>query len=133
MDKCFNREKDAHEIREKEFIWEGPFSWPGYKDKTGLDEVPLNKSGIYLWTFEYKDKKNEYIIYLAGAARTFKARFLTDQFNHQTYFENGWYTILDVEFAKNGEREEIWSGWPNAKKPPEWIHDSEIIKEIEKE
>lgn len=116
----------------KDFKWEGPFSWPGFKEITGLDEVPLDKAGIYLWTFECKNQKDKYLIYSAGAARTIKARFLTDDESHQKYFENGWYTILDPESAKNGVRKEIWSGWPSQNNPPSWIRDSNVIKEIEK-
>jgi len=105
---CFNR-KDSNEFKYETFTWKGPYSWPEY-EKNESEKIP-NVSGVYLWTFKYKEG---YLIYLAGATTSMKRRFK----EHTKEFESGNYYILDVDSAMKGERQEHWY-WNGAQKYPE--------------
>lgn len=64
------------------------------------------------------------MLYAAGVSESIKKRIP----QHRTKFENGLYNILDMSFAKNGERVEVWKGWPSKKIPPEWMTEEEWEK-----
>ena len=99
----FNRLIDSSRIRIEDIQWQGPFSCPGYENKNGLDEVP-DIEGVYLFTFKYNDG---YLIYGAGHTNSTKRRLKT----HVRKYKKGEYTVLDVNSAGNGIRQEIWHGW----------------------
>lgn len=65
-------------------------------------------AGVYLFTFEYKDG---YILRSVGVTKSMKKRFA----EHTREYNNGNYSVLDVECAKRGVREELWHGWQYAK------------------
>jgi len=132
---CFNRSKDADKIEPETFVWEGPFAWPGYEEKTGLNPIP-DVSGVYLWTFEYKKNKDkgEYLLYSAGVTtRKIKVRLE----EHSSEFDAGLKTILDSDCASNGERVEIWHGYPPKKEKEECTNrfklDSTNLEALEKQ
>ena len=103
----FNRVRDASLIKTEDILWQGPFSWPGFEQINKLDTLP-DTAGVYLFTFEYKDG---YILRSAGVTNSMKRRFS----QHKREYMSGNYTVLDVESANNGGRNEIWHGWSYAK------------------
>ncbi len=123
----FNRVRDASLIKTEDICWQGPFSWVGYEKENDLETIP-DISGVYLFTFEYKDG---YILRSAGITNSMKRRFS----QHTREYKKGNYTVLDVEYAKKGIREEIWHGWQYAKSHrEEFLENKDIIlKYVEKE
>ena len=103
----FNRLRDTSLIKTEDVEWQGPFSWTGYEKINKLKPIQ-DIAGVYLMTFEYKDG---YILRSAGVSNSAKRRFS----QHKREYIKGKYTVLDVEYAKNGERKEIWHGWEYAK------------------
>jgi|SRR5690554_4363883 len=124
---CFNRIKDASLIKTEDLFWHGPFSWIGFEHVNGLEPIP-DIVGVYLFTFEYKDG---YIIRSAGVTNSMKRRF----YQHTREYKKGNYTILDVEYAKKGERKEIWHGWEYAKEHRDEFAENRdlILQFLEKE
>ncbi|NLY75526.1 MAG: hypothetical protein GX075_09510 [Firmicutes bacterium] len=124
---CFNRSKDAALIKTEEIFWQGPFSWVGFEHLNNLKPIP-DVAGVYLFTFEYQDG---YIIRSVGVTNSMKKRF----YQHTREYRKGNYTVLDVEYAKVGERKEIWHGWEYAKKHrDEFIENKDLILQfVEKE
>lgn len=114
----FNRSRDSHLIQTEEFVWEGPYSWYGFKELNNLKETP-DTSGVYLFTFEYKDG---YILRSAGVTNSMRRRFS----QHRKCYFSGEYTILDVKSANNGERLELWRGWEYAK-----THQEELLANLD--
>lgn len=123
----FNRLKDASLIKTEDVLWHGPFSWIGFEHVNNLKPIP-DIAGVYLFTFEYQDG---YILRSAGVTNSMKRRFS----QHTQEYRRGNYTVLDVEYAKNGERKEIWHGWEYAKKHRnEFIENRDLILQfVEKE
>jgi hypothetical protein len=111
----FNRSRDESLIRTEDLQWRGPFSWIGFGQNNKLEPTP-NVSGVYLFTFEYRDG---YILRSVGITNSMKRRFS----QHTREYLEGNYTILDVEYAKVGIRKEIWHGWGYAKR-----HRDEFLK-----
>ena len=103
----FNRSRDESLIKTEVLQWRGPFSWMGFEQANKLEPTP-DISGVYLFTFEYKDG---YILRSAGVTNSMKRRFS----QHTREYTIGNYTVLDVEYARNGIRKEIWHGWGYAK------------------
>jgi hypothetical protein len=114
----FNRVRDTSKNEPLEIIWQGPFSWTGYESENKLDKLP-DMAGVYLWTFQYNDG---YLIYAAGITNSTKKRFRS----HTLEYKSGNYTVLDVNAALEGVREEIWHGWKYAK-----THEEEYIERKE--
>lgn len=106
----FNREKDSEKIPKKLINWQGPFSWPGYEKYNNLSIIP-DIEGIYFFTFKYKDG---FLVYITGVTKSTKKRF----YSHTREYKKGNYTVLNVDSAENGIREEIWHGWKYAKSNP---------------
>jgi len=123
----FNRLKDASKIEVKEIEWQGPFSWVGYETQNNLEKIP-DIEGIYLWTFEFMDG---YLIYCAGITNSTKKRFRS----HTLEYKSGNYTVLNVNAAKQGNREEIWHGWTYAKTHREEFDErkQEILNAVEEQ
>lgn len=123
----FNRIKDASLIKTEDVFWHGPFSWIGFEHVNNLKPIP-DIAGVYLFTFEYQDG---YIVRSAGVTNSMKRRF----HQHTREYQRGNYTVLDVEYAKNGERKEKWHGWEYAKKHrDEFIDNKDLILQfVEKE
>lgn len=98
-----------------EVKWQGPFTWPRFDSVStaSFDLIPINASGIYLWTYEYCDG---YLIYAAGITRRpFQKRFR----EHTKNYFNGMYTILDMVSLSQGKRIEIWHGFWTKERSPE--------------
>ena len=104
----FNRSRDESLMKTEDLQWRGPFSWMGFEQANKLEPTP-DISGVYLFTFEYKDG---YILRSAGVTNSMKRRFS----QHTREYTVGNYTVLDVEYARIGIRKEIWRGWEYAKK-----------------
>ncbi|BDD08746.1 hypothetical protein FUAX_11780 [Fulvitalea axinellae] len=100
--KCFNRGDDI--VERKELSWRGPFSWSVVKGATDLP----NTSGVYLWTFPFRDG---YVVYLAGVTKSTKSRFKS----HFYAFRGGKYTILDLDSLSKEKRVEKWHGFSFSK------------------
>ncbi len=107
----FSRLKHGHNLESRTMSWKGPFSWSGYEMVNHLPSLP-DIAGVYLFAFEYKDG---FVLYAAGITNSTRRRFRT----HTREFMKGNYTVLSVEAAILGEREEIWHGWNYAKSHPE--------------
>ena len=119
----FNRSRDSHLIQTEEFLWEGPYSWYGFQESNKLNETP-DVSGVYLFTFEYKDG---FILRHAGITSSMRKRFS----QHRRYYFTGKYTILDVPSARNGERLELWHGWEYEKThQEELLANADLIKKL---
>lgn len=104
---CFNRIRDGSLIQTEAVEWLGPFSWPGYEQVNQLSLLP-DIQGVYLLTFQYHEG---FILYAVGITKSTQRRFK----EHTREYIKGNYSILDVDFATQGEREEIWHGWEYAK------------------
>ncbi|HRI62234.1 MAG TPA: hypothetical protein PK228_20980 [Saprospiraceae bacterium] len=116
----FNRSRDASLITTESIFWQGPFSWTGFEQTNKLKPIP-NVAGVYLFAFEYKDG---YILCSAGISISIKKRV----YQHTREFEKGNYTILDIDYAKFGERKEVWHDWQYAKThQDEFIENKEFI------
>lgn len=123
----FNRLRDASLIKTENVLWHGPFSWIGFEHVNTLKPVP-DIAGVYLFTFEYQDG---YIVRAAGVTNSMKRRFS----QHTRDYRKGNYTVLDVEYAKIGERKEIWHGWEYAKQHRDEFTENRdfILQFVEKE
>jgi len=115
----FNRLIDSSKIRVENIQWQGPFSCPGYETKSGLDKVP-DIEGLYLFTFEYNEG---YLVYGAGITNSTRRRLKT----HVREYKKGNYTVLDVDSAEKGIRQEIWHGWQYAKTHQEEYNERKIV------
>jgi hypothetical protein len=104
---CFNRVRDGKNIQGEDVKWVGPFSWPKYEHLTKLGSIP-DVQGIYLLTFPYHEG---FVLYCAGITNSTKRRLQ----DHTREYRKGNYTVLNVNHAIKGEREEIWHGWEYAK------------------
>ncbi|SHK98390.1 hypothetical protein SAMN02745123_03815 [Desulforamulus aeronauticus DSM 10349] len=114
-------------IKTEDLIWQGPFSWIGYEQINESKLIP-DIAGIYLFTFEYLDG---YILRSVGVTNSMKRRLA----QHTREYKKGNYTLLDVEFAKNGLRKELWHGWQYAKEHQDTFLENKdvILKFAEKE
>ncbi|WP_139257455.1 hypothetical protein [Desulforamulus aeronauticus] len=123
----FNRIRDTSMIKTEDLIWQGPFSWIGYEQINESKLIP-DIAGIYLFTFEYLDG---YILRSVGVTNSMKRRLA----QHTREYKKGNYTLLDVEFAKNGLRKELWHGWQYAKEHQDTFLENKdvILKFAEKE
>lgn len=123
----FNRLRDTSLIKAEDLLWRGPFSWIGFEKVNKLKPIP-DISGVYLFTFEYKDG---YILRSVGVTNSMKRRFS----QHAREYRKGNYTVLDIECAKIGVRKERWHGWGYAKAhQTEFLeHKDTILKFVEKE
>ena len=123
----FNRLIDAPKIRIEDIQWPGPFSCPGYENKNGLDEVP-DIEGVYLFTIKYNDG---YLVYGAGITNSTKKRLKT----HVRKYKKGEYTVLDINSAEKGIRQEIWHGWQYAKQHQEEYNErkAEILQFVDEQ
>lgn len=123
----FNRERDSEKIPKVLVNWHGPFSWPKFEEYNDLTSMP-DIEGIYLWTFKYKDG---YLIYCAGITNSTKKRFRS----HTLEYKSGNYTILSVNAAEQGVRDEIWHGWTYAKTHREEFNErkEEILKAVDEQ
>ena len=123
----FNRIRDAAKIEQKELYWEGPFSWTGYEMYNNLEVTP-ELEGIYLWTFNYK---NGFLVYAAGITNSTQRRFRS----HTNEYKKGKYTVMDINAAEKGERQEIWHGWKYAKEHQEEFNfrRTEIMKAVDEQ
>jgi len=111
-----------------EVNWKGPFSWPGYEKKNGLQQLP-NTSGVYLQSFLFEEG---FLIYAAGLTR----RSILKRFReHTKKYINGEYNVLDLQFAQKGIRKEIWHGWGYAREHRDEFEfrKKEIIEGVHKE
>ena len=118
---CFNRLRDSNLIKDETFVWKGPYPWPD-EEKFGVDE--FNFEGVYIFTFEYADSKDGYLLYWAGHGENIGKRL-----NHwNKEFKTGNCAILDVNCASKGIRHEIWSG----KIGPKDEFNSEIKEAVDK-
>lgn len=89
--------------------WRGPCSWPGHNAHDPLPDEP----GVYLWTFRYGDG---YLIYAAGITR----RPMVKRFReHTRCYQNGTYTLFDLNEMQLGKRVEIWHGFWTRTHPEE--------------
>ena len=123
----FNRIRDASSIESEDLIWRGPFSWIGYEEINELPPLP-SISGVYLFTFE---NDNGYLTRLVGVTNSMRRRFR----QHTREFFKGSYTVLNVESAKKGIREEVWHGWGYARGHQGQFRDNEeeIMEAVKKE
>ena len=123
----FNRLRDTPLIKTEDIEWQVPFSWTGYEKINKLKPIP-DIAEVYLQTFEYKDG---FILRSAGVSNSVKRRFS----QHKREYIKGKYTVLDVEYAKNGERKEIWHSWEYAKAHQEKFIENKdyILESVEKE
>jgi hypothetical protein len=110
----FNRSRDEHLISSEEITWEGPFRWPG----TSGEEGPRG-AGVYLLTFAYQDG---YILRSAGVTNDMVRRMK----EHRRNYYNGKYTLLNVEAAQAGIRQERWHGWGRMSEEVRKAHQNEI-------
>ena len=118
---CFNRLPDQ-KFDEIPFKWKGPISWPKKRER-----VPdLNIEGVYLITFECKNKDG-YLLYWAGHGKDVRGRFS----DHTKKFEEGEYTILDVDCASRGIRKEIWP-WKHAESHKNELNSESRLKDLKK-
>ena len=116
----FNRLTDSSKIEKEDVLWNGPYSFPGFEEINGINTIP-DVGGIYLFTFKYKDG---FLLYLAGITNSTKRRIS----EHCRKYKTGNYTILDVKYAEDGLRKEIWHGWQYAKEnQQEFIEKKEAI------
>lgn len=124
---CFNRLKDSKLITHKNIKWKGPFAWPSFEAENNLKSLP-NGAGIYLFTYNYKEG---FIIRSVGVTNSFKRRFS----QHTREYRKGHYTVLDVNFARQGERRELWHGWEYAKQYSKefFRNEKEIMQFVDKE
>jgi hypothetical protein len=107
---------------EIQLAWQGPFSWPKFDSSSvaSFDLVPVDASGIYLWTFCYGDG---YLIYAAGITRrSFQKRFR----EHTRAYLSGVYTIFDLDMLQQGVRAELWHGFWMKKRSTEKQKDFEL-------
>ncbi len=85
----------------------GPFTWPGFPQKgiCPLESVSRSASGLYLWTFPYREG---FIVYAAGITRrSFLKRFK----EHTKNYLSGVYTIFDLDEMRQGKKIKIWPGF----------------------
>jgi hypothetical protein len=124
---CFSRVRDSSKIEQKELMWDGPFSWVGYEMHNNLDAIPETE-GIYLWTFGYS---KGYLVYAAGITNSTRKRFRS----HTNKYKKGEYTVLDVNAAAKGERQEIWHGWGYEKEHQDEynVRKTEITKAVDEQ
>ena len=117
----FNRRRDEGDIEKEEVSWVGPLSWPGFEEANGVDGIPRDIQGVYVFTFKYRDG---YLLYSTGISKSIRKRFSS----HTREYRKGNYNVLDVSSAERGERKEIWHGWGYAKQhQDEFIYNKELI------
>ena len=118
----FNRSVDGPKIVTENLSWQGPFSWPMKGKVNTLPDI----HGVYLLTFPYMDG---YVLYCAGITNSTKRRFS----QHTRAYKNGEYSVLCVESAIKGERQEIWHGWEynRAHRDEFLLHKKNIIKVVD--
>ena len=123
----FNRSRDESLIKTEVLQWRGPFSWMGFEQANKLEPTP-DISGVYLFTFEYKDG---FILRSAGVTSSMKRRFSL----HTREYTVGNYTVLDVEYARIRIRQEKWHGWGYAREHRDEFsrHKDYILQFVKKE
>ena len=87
----FDRLRDANKIETEKINWKGPLAWPGFESKNNLESIP-NISGVYLFTFDFKE---EFLLYGAGITKSTRQRIST----HSREYRKGNYTVLDIDSA----------------------------------
>jgi hypothetical protein len=102
-------------ITEVNLRWNGPYSWPrvnGTGSVLGFDKAPeRNDGGVYLIAAPING--GGYVALWTGHAKMFRARIS----QHKASYLRGDYTILDIRRLQAGERQEIWHGWAEARRP----------------
>ncbi len=121
---CFDRERDGKKIKTEKIEWFGSFAFPGYEKISESNSLP-NLPGVYLFTFAFKDG---FLVYHAGVTSSTKNRIK----QHIRDYKKGDRNVLDVSFAINGKRREIWHGWKYAELHREEFEENktEILKAV---